>query len=86
MNVNEAANLLERHDKSKVFSGSAYCNNIWVRCNEQNLGASASRNRGIEESTGDYILFLDDDVIPSKDLLHSYGRTLQKNKKKKKMF
>jgi glycosyltransferase involved in cell wall biosynthesis len=51
-------------------------NNIRVRCNATNLGASASRNRGMEESAADYILFLDDDVSPNADLLDAYQRAL----------
>lgn len=40
--------------------------------NEQNLGAPASRNVGLESGTGGYVLFLDDDVTPSPDLLQAY--------------
>lgn len=52
------------------------CNNIQVRCNQENLGASASRNYGINESAAEYILFLDDDVIPAKNILRKYGEKL----------
>ncbi|KAL7553671.1 hypothetical protein ACHAWF_016979 [Thalassiosira exigua] len=48
-------------------------NNVRVRCNEENLGASASRNRGIDESAAEFILNLDDDLIPDHDLLEKYG-------------
>ena len=34
-----------------------------------NLGASASRNRGLGESAAEYVHFLDDDVVPYPDLL-----------------
>lgn len=40
--------------------------------NEQNLGAPASRNVGLESGTGEYVLFLDDDVTPSPDILQAY--------------
>jgi GT2 family glycosyltransferase len=33
------------------------------------LGASLSRNRGLRESSADYILFFDDDVVPEKNIL-----------------
>lgn len=37
--------------------------NVRVRCNSVNLGASASRNRGLDESAAEHVLFLDDDVL-----------------------
>lgn len=40
-----------------------------VRKNAANMGAPESRNCGISESAADWILFLDDDVIPCKNLL-----------------
>lgn len=55
---------------------SASGNRVRVRCNEENLGASASRNRGLDESTSDFVLNLDDDLIPDSDLLHRYGEEL----------
>jgi len=42
---------------------------IRIRTNSVNLGASDTRNRGLTESSSDYILFLDDDVFPSENLL-----------------
>jgi len=67
----EAARLLEK----KLSKSSE--NNIRVRCNKVNLGASATRNRGIDESSAEYILFLDDDVVPSSFLLDEYGKSLK---------
>lgn len=46
-----------------------YCEKVRVRVNETNKGASYTRSRGLDESCADWILFLDDDVIPSPDLL-----------------
>ena len=40
--------------------------------NPQNLGAPQSRNRGIEASSGELIVFLDDDVIPEPNLLDQH--------------
>lgn len=40
--------------------------------NEENHGAHKSRNVGIDNSTADWILFIDDDVKPSKNLLQTY--------------
>ena len=51
-------------------------NNIRVRCNPENLGASASRNRGLGESSAEYVLFLDDDVLPEYNLLEAYQQHL----------
>lgn len=42
---------------------------VRIRINTRNLGASASRNRGMAESAGEWIHFLDDDVTPHPDLL-----------------
>jgi glycosyltransferase involved in cell wall biosynthesis len=51
-------------------------NRVRVRCNSANLGASASRNRGLEESAAEFVLHLDDDLVPNPDLLEQYGRKL----------
>ncbi|KAI0750680.1 NAD-dependent epimerase/dehydratase [Daedaleopsis nitida] len=42
---------------------------VRIRVNSQNLGASASRNRGLQESAAEWVCFLDDDVTPEKDIL-----------------
>ncbi|CAG8443439.1 10934_t:CDS:2 [Funneliformis caledonium] len=42
---------------------------IRIREHKTNLGASLSRNRGLKESNADYVLLLDDDVIPEKNIL-----------------
>lgn len=42
---------------------------VRIRVNSKNLGASASRNRGLSESAAEWVLFLDDDVEPEEDLL-----------------
>jgi glycosyltransferase involved in cell wall biosynthesis len=70
--LHQAATLLEEHLKS----ASRGQNNVRVRVNSVNSGASASRNRAISESSAEYILFLDDDVIPEVDLLFQYDRAL----------
>jgi len=40
--------------------------------NRENYGVSHTRNIGIDNSTAEWILFLDDDVKPPKDLLMNY--------------
>lgn len=42
---------------------------VRIRVNSITQGASASRNRGIQESAAEWIHFLDDDVVPIEDLL-----------------
>jgi len=42
---------------------------VRIRVNSQNAGASASRNRGMTECAGEWIHFLDDDVVPDRNLL-----------------
>ena len=53
ISVSEAEGLLERY---LARTG----NTIRVRCNDFNLGASASRNRGLDESAAEYVLNLGD--------------------------
>ncbi|WP_276484060.1 glycosyltransferase family 2 protein [Paraflavitalea pollutisoli] len=47
--------------------------------NEQNLGAPASRNKGIDMGTGDWILLLDDDVHVPVDLLEIYAAAIMQH-------
>ena len=49
---------------------------ITIVRNSVNLGANGSRNRGIEESTSDWILFLDDDIEPQPNLLAVYAEAI----------
>jgi glycosyltransferase involved in cell wall biosynthesis len=44
---------------------------------QRNVGLAAARNRGIEEAVGEYILFTDDDCIPSGDWIERMGKTLE---------
>lgn len=72
-----AAKQLEKELKDHSRSENGGNGNlIRVRFNTTNSGASASRNKGIEESSADYVLFLDDDVIPDLNLLKAYGDAL----------
>lgn len=45
--------------------------------NRDLLGASLSRNMGIEMGVGDYVLFLDDDVEAPRNLLSAYMRAVE---------
>jgi glycosyltransferase involved in cell wall biosynthesis len=40
--------------------------------NAQNLGVCKTRNIGIDNAIADWVLFLDDDIVPSKTLLTTY--------------
>lgn len=51
--------------------------NVVIHKNRSNIGAGMSRQRGVNESHADWVLFLDDDVIPDPDLLHEDMRTMQ---------
>ena len=51
---------------------------VRIRFNYKNVGASISRNRGLDESSSEWILFLDDDVIVYDDLLSEYIKKIKK--------
>ncbi|KAL3945210.1 MAG: hypothetical protein SGBAC_000683 [Bacillariaceae sp.] len=72
LSIHEAERILEAH----LSTGN---NRVRVRCNRTNLGASASRNRGLDESAAEFFLNLDDDLVPNTDLLEQYGRQLLKS-------
>jgi Glycosyl transferase family 2 len=69
ISLNEGERILEEY-----LSQSG--NTVRVRCNKTNVGCSASRNRGLDESAAEFILNLDDDLVPNPDLLEQYGRKL----------
>ncbi|OJA10950.1 hypothetical protein AZE42_04647 [Rhizopogon vesiculosus] len=54
---------------AKLEAKYAHRPDVRIRVNTTNLGASASRNRGMKESAAEWILFLDDDVTPQADIL-----------------
>ncbi|RIB29881.1 Glycosyltransferase Family 2 protein [Gigaspora rosea] len=59
----------------KKFEHDAF---IRIRVQGKNLGASEARNRGLAESNADYVLFLDDDVIPQPDILIESEKMIRK--------
>ncbi|KAF6751763.1 NAD-dependent epimerase/dehydratase [Ephemerocybe angulata] len=51
---------------------------VRIRVNKSNLGASASRNRGmLEESAADWVHFLDDDIVPDPNLLFEVEKVIR---------
>lgn len=46
-----------------------YQDKVRIRVNPVNRGASYTRSRGLDESAAEWILYLDDDVIPESNLL-----------------
>ncbi|KAI0699816.1 glycosyltransferase family 2 protein [Cytidiella melzeri] len=53
--------------------------NVRIRANKTNQGASASRNRGLSESAAEWILFLDDDVVPAHDILRELEKSIRQH-------
>lgn len=52
---------------------------VRIRVNNTNQGVSATRNRGLSESAAEWVLFLDDDVQPSADILIQLERAIRAN-------
>ena len=57
------------------FNGQA----VTVIKNKTNLGAHLSRNMGFEAGSGEYVLFLDDDINVPPNLLEKYFEAIKKN-------
>ncbi|WP_081656924.1 glycosyltransferase family 2 protein [Pseudobutyrivibrio ruminis] len=53
---------------------------------QANKGVSTARNKGIQNATGDYIVFFDADDIPELDLVESYVKALQEWQEKQVAF
>ncbi|QRV75675.1 hypothetical protein RhiJN_03690 [Ceratobasidium sp. AG-Ba] len=56
---------------------NSYRMDVRIRVNKKNQGASASRNRGLTESSAEWVAFLDDDVDPSPDYLVAAERHIR---------
>lgn len=52
---------------------------LTILINEKNLGFSATRNRGIDESKSDWILLLDDDIDPDQHLIAKYSEAVKRH-------
>ena len=67
--VDSVASVCRKYDHRADFK---------LRVNSANMGASGARNRGMEESSADWIVFLDDDVVPAPGLLAAYRDAMQR--------
>lgn len=70
---NPSADIAWLRDLEKEMGGR-----LRVRKHMTNMGASQSRNSGMAESAADWILMLDDDVIPSRQILNAYAEAILK--------
>ena len=59
----------ECHRTGELMQKYGHRADVRIRVNHKNLGASASRNRGLQESAAEWVHFLDDDVTPEANLL-----------------
>jgi len=50
---------------------------IQLFINAENLGAAESRNKGINAGNGDWMLFLDDDIVADEDVLFQYVKAIE---------
>lgn len=66
--IDDSTSAYEKRTETEVYFASLNKSNIIYLQNEENLGGSLTRNRGIETAHGDYITFLDDDdeYLPEK--------------------
>ncbi|KAI0316805.1 NAD-dependent epimerase/dehydratase [Amylostereum chailletii] len=53
---------------------------VRIRVNTENLGASASRNRGMFESSAEWVHFLDDDISPDPSILIEAEKVIRLNR------
>ncbi|KAG8795996.1 hypothetical protein FRC12_006832 [Ceratobasidium sp. 428] len=58
---------------------SAHRMDVRIRVNKSNRGASASRNRGLAESSAEWVAFLDDDIDPSSTYLVDAERYIRQH-------
>lgn len=65
----------------ELMNNHAHKSNVRIRKNSTNLGASESRNKGMDESSADWILFLDDDVVPDPSVLVNAEKVIRTHPK-----
>ena len=67
------ANDIELEAHLRRHAGGA---DVMVRANKCNLGAPATRNKGLELTAAEWVVFLDDDVLVEEKLLVHYAQRL----------
>lgn len=73
--------IVDNGSKPPVFTWfSKKYQSLKIITNENNLGAAEGRNKGFSQSSGDYILFTDDDAIADKDMVKFLLEAFKKNK------
>ena len=65
--------------KDSEFGNSIRDKSVTIIKNGSNIGAHLSRNKGFEAGSGEYVLFLDDDIEISDRLLDAYYEAIRKN-------
>jgi LPS sulfotransferase NodH len=68
--INDVSSLADELNAANVGKDSNYFANV-IHYGE-NRGASFARNHGFNYSSADWVLFLDDDVIPDRNILDAY--------------
>ena len=85
---------IEKYEVIVVDDGSTDGTFEWIKNNSSVLphvrvlvqdhgGAAAGRNRGVKNSKGDVIVFIDSDLVVTPKFLSSHAKTISKNWKKK---
>ncbi len=61
------------------FTKTTDLKNDYFFINQENRGAPAARNKGVDKSSGDFLFFCDADAVLREDALEIMIRTLEKN-------
>lgn len=61
-------------DSKKIID--SYKDKRIIRINQENMGVSDARNKGIKKATGDYLVFIDSDDYVEKDLLSNINKSI----------
>ena len=75
-NLQKVKNLaIALNEKQWMWDGNYFVNVVHY---SDNRGASYARNTGYNHSTADWVLFLDDDVLPEDNIIDSYIGAIQR--------